>query len=67
MDTIFELNAIFFWFDLLITWIIRGHNRLISNVVESTEEFWTVLASNLQLVDSYFLNLCNFWSFSLRN
>jgi len=64
VSTISEFKAEILWFNLLMTWMIRGHDRLISKVAEWAEELWMLLAPDLQVVDS-FLKLCNFWSLSL--
>jgi len=38
VGTISEFNAIILLFNLLMIWVIQGHDRFILNVTESTEE-----------------------------
>ena len=54
VGTISEFNAVIIWFNLLMTWVIRGRDRLISKVAEWAEELWVLLAPDLQLIDSFF-------------
>jgi len=54
VGTISEFNAIILLFDLLMTWVVRGRDRLISNIAESAEELCMLLAPDLQVIDSYF-------------